>query len=227
MNNNLHSTITNPHLRPLIIFGSGGHALSVANVALSAGYKIKYFVDKFKKGSHLLGYEIIEEFTEWKNTDNLSFSIAVGDNSFREKLHNELCTKNTNLYFPSLIHPSAIISFSTDIGIGSVVMANAVIGPNTKIGNFCLINTLASIDHDCVMLDYSSLAPAAVTGGSVSIGIRSAICIGAKIKHKLKIGNDSILGANSYLNKDLSSNQVAYGTPARPVRRRNNEDTYL
>ena len=56
------------------------------------------------------------------------------------------------------------------------------------------------------MFDYSSLAPAAATGGGVTIGLRSAISIGATINHGLKIGNDSIVGANSYLNKDLPSN---------------------
>jgi acetyltransferase-like isoleucine patch superfamily enzyme len=106
-------------------------------------------------------------------------------------------------------------------------MPNAVIGPNTKVGKFCLINTQASIDHDCVMLDYSSLAPSSVTGGTVQIGIRSALSIGATIKHGLKIGNDCVVGANSYLNKDLPNNQVAYGTPAKQVRTRNIGDSYL
>jgi acetyltransferase-like isoleucine patch superfamily enzyme len=106
-------------------------------------------------------------------------------------------------------------------------MPKACIGPNSKIGKFCLINTQSSIDHDCVMFDYSSLAPSAVTGGSVAIGPRSAISIGAKIKHGLKIGKDSIVGANSYLNKDLPNNQVAYGTPAKQVRARSIGDLYL
>jgi serine acetyltransferase len=35
------------------------------------------------------------------------------------------------------------------------------------------------------------------------------------------------VGANSYLNKDLANNQVAYGTPAREIRDRNIFDAYL
>jgi acetyltransferase-like isoleucine patch superfamily enzyme len=77
------------------------------------------------------------------------------------------------------------------------------------------------------MLDFSSLAPAAVTGGTVQIGLRSAISIGATIKHGLKIGDDSVVGANSYLNIDLPSNQIAYGTPAKSVRTRKIGDSYL
>ena len=216
-----------PHLRPLVIFGAGGHAVSVANVALSAGYTIKHFVDKNKKGLDLLGYKIIGDLTELDNTNNFSFAIAVGDNAVRERIHKELVSANPSLHFPSLVHSSAVISFFTEIGDGAVVMPKAVIGPNSKVGKFCLINTQASIDHDCLMLDYSSLAPAAVTGGTVKIGLRSAISIGATIKHGLKIGDDSVVGANSYLNKDLPNNQVAYGTPAKQVRARNTGDAYL
>ena len=213
-------------LRPLVIFGAGEHAVSVANVALSAGYEIKHFVDKNKKGL-LLGYKIIGDLMELDSTDNFSFAIAVGDNAVRERIHKELVSAMPNLHFPALVHSSAVISFFTEVGDGAVVMPKAVIGPNSKVGKFCLINTQASIDHDCVMFDYSSLAPAAVTGGMVTIGLRSAISIGATIKHGLKIGDDSVVGANSYLNKDLPNNQVAYGTPAKQVRTRNTGDAYL
>ena len=208
-------------LLPLVIFGTGGHAISVANVALSAGYKIKHFVDKYKKGFDLLGYSIITDIDELDNFYNFNFAIAVGDNYIRERIYKELVLKIPNLVFPALVHSSAVISFFAEVGAGTVVMPKAVIGPNSKVGKFCLINTNASIDHDCVMFDYSSLAPSAATGGAVTIGYRSSICIGASIKQGLIIGDDCIVGANSYLNKDLPNNQVAYGTPAKQLRTKN------
>jgi sugar O-acyltransferase (sialic acid O-acetyltransferase NeuD family) len=214
-------------LRPLVIFGSGGHAVSVANVAISAGYKIKCFIDKEKDGLDLLGLKIKKHLFNLDNIGDLSFSIAIGNNAIRERVYRELISARPALYFPALIHASAIISIFTEIGDGTVIMPKAVIGPNSRVGKFCLINTLASIDHDCVMNDYSSLAPAAVTGGSVTIGLRSAVSIGATVKNGVTIGDDSVIGANSYLNKDLPSNIIAYGTPAKQVRSRNLTDEYL
>ena len=215
------------YLRPLVIVGAGKHAVSVANVALSAGYTIKRFVDKYKNGLNLLGYEIIGDLSELDNIDNYSFAIAIGDNADRERTHKELTLAMPNMHFPPLVHSSAVVSFFTKIGDGAVLMPKAIVGPNSKVGRFCLINTQASIDHDCLMYDYSSLAPAAVTGGAVTIGLRSAVSIGATIKHGIKIGDDSVVGANSYLNKDLPNNQVAYGTPAKRVRFRNIGDAYF
>lgn len=186
-----------------------------------------HFVDKEKRGTTFLGHSVIGDISELANADSYCFAIAVGDNAARERISKEIESNFPNLYFPTLIHSSATISFFTEIGDGTVIMPKAVIGPNSRVGVFCLINTHASIDHDCTMLDYSSLAPAAVTGGRVEIGFRSAISIGATIKQGLKIGNDCVVGANSYLNKDLPNNQVAYGTPARQIRTRSIGDTYL
>jgi sugar O-acyltransferase (sialic acid O-acetyltransferase NeuD family) len=213
--------------RSLVILGAGGHAVSVANVALSAGYEVSHFIDQNKKGCELLGYKIIESVDDLRNTESLSFAIAIGDNAAREKVYEQLIKNRPNLHFPPLVHSTAVISLFCDIGDGVVIMPNAVIGPNTKIGKFCLINTQASIDHDCEMLDYSSLAPGSVIGGAVKIGVRTALSIGTTVKHGLKIGNDCIVGANSYLNKDLPSNQVAYGTPAKQIRNRSIGDPYL
>ena len=214
-------------LRPLIILGAGRHAVSVANVAMSAGYDIALFIDQNKKGSRLLGVKIIGDISELINNSEFDYSIAVGDNFLRERIFNELLKRYSHLRFPYLVHQSAVVSHFSKMGDGVVVMPNAIIGPNSAVGKFCLVNTQASIDHDCVMSDFSSLAPGAITGGNVSIGQRSAISIGAVVKDGIKIGNDNVLGANSYLDKDLGSNCVAYGTPARVIRSRETGDAYL
>jgi sugar O-acyltransferase (sialic acid O-acetyltransferase NeuD family) len=212
---------------PLIVIGAGGHAVSVANVAISAGYNIEYFVDSTGQGGTLLGVEIIGDLTALGAVREHEVCVAIGDNAAREKIHRELSERYGSLIFPTLIHSSAVISSFTNIDEGTVVMPNAVVGPNARIGKFCIVNSQASIDHDGVLADYSSLAPGAITGGRVMIGIRSAVCIGAVIKHGVHIGDDCVVGANSYLNKDLSSNQMAYGTPAAIVRSRNVGDPYL
>lgn len=211
----------------LVIIGAGGHAVSVANVALSAGYTIRHFVDPKKAGSELLGYRVTSkaEFPEGENA--CSCAIAIGDNFAREKTYRELLEANPKLCFPPLVHPAATVSFFTGIGEGTVVMPGAVVGPHSNIGRFCLINTLSSVDHDGLMLDFASLAPGALAGGNVRIGRRSAISMGAVIRHGISVGDDSVVGARSYLNKDLESHQVAYGTPAKPVRARDPGDPYL
>lgn len=219
-----HNFVASP---TLIIIGAGGHATSLANVALSIGINIKYFIDPNKAGKFLLDIAIIGDLDRLTNINEYSFAIAIGDNSSRELVHNNLIRAYGDLNFPPLIHPSSAISTHTEIGKGTVIMPNAAVGPNTKIGTFCIVNTNSSIDHDCTMGNYSSIAPGSMTGGGVSIGTRSAISIGASVKHGISIGSDTIIGGGSYLERDIGNNLVAYGIPAKPIKSRSHNTPYL
>ena len=148
------------------IVGAGGHAVSVANVALAAGYGRVFFIDKVKRGLTLLGYPILGDFSELPGLAGRHVVIGVGDNAVRNRIATDLEFKYPELIFPALVHASATVCMGVSLGKGTVVMPRAVVGPQSEVGDFCLINTQASIDHDCRMQDFSSLAPAAVTGGA-------------------------------------------------------------
>lgn len=213
--------------RGLIIFGSGGHAISVASVANSMGYDVKFFVDSTSNSTSLLGIPIVKEFTLLGDLMEFSCALGIGDNHIRRGLVRYLATNFPRLDFPQLVHSSAIISAGCRVGSGSVVMPGVVVGPMSKIGRYCILNTNSSIDHESEMEDFSSLAPGVSTGGKVSIGTGSAICIGAKIKHGINIGRDTVVGANSYVSNNIPALQVVYGSPARFVRQREMGDPYL
>ena len=100
-------------------------------------------------------------------------------------------------------------------------------GSNSNVGACCIVNTKSSIDHDCVMNDFSSVGPGVVCGGNVTVGKRSAVSIGTVVKHNLDIGDDVVVGANSYVNKNIESGVVAYGSPSKNVRERKKGDAYL
>ncbi len=212
---------------PLVITGAGGHAVSVANVAYSTGRAIRCFVDPARSGQTLLDIPVVGELTELGDVHCFSHAIAIGDNAVRERVYSSLLRRHPGLTFPVLIHRSAVISMATTIQEGTVVMPNAVVGPNSKVGRFCILNTMSSVDHDCQMHDFSSLAPGAVAGGAACIGQRSAISIGATLKHAVTVGADTVIGANSYVNSNLGNNLVAFGCPARVIRQRNSGDPYL
>ena len=211
----------------IIILGAGGHAVSVANVAVACGMSIVAFVDDDKSESKLLGVPIITKQQCIDAHPSANFAIAIGDNSVRERVCNDYKSELPNSKFPSLIHPTSVVGFHSEIGSGTVIMPQANVGPNSIVGDFCILNTSSSIDHDCDMRSFSSIAPRVVTGGNVKIGARSAVSIGATIKHGIKIGDDVVIGANSYVNKAVDSNLVAYGTPCNAIRKREKGATYL
>src|ERR1700693_1751128 len=153
--------------------------------------------------------------------------VGVGDNFARYKLATlatELCPQLIHI---TAIHPSATIARSATIGEGTAVMAGVIVNACSTVGRWCILNTGSTLDHDCVMKDYSSLAPGAHVGGNCTIGEVTAICIGASMRHNIAIGAHSVLGAGATALHDLPANTVAYGTPARAIRPRNAGDRYL
>jgi len=74
------------------------------------------------------------------------------------------------LFFYSAIHPQACIAGDVETGEGSVAVNSA-----SRIGRFFVLNTRSSLDHDCSMSNFSSLAPGVCCGGNCQIEQFSAI----------------------------------------------------
>jgi sugar O-acyltransferase (sialic acid O-acetyltransferase NeuD family) len=211
----------------IVIFGSGGHAVSIANIAIALKLNIYGFIDPDKKNNELLGRKIISSIDKITDADKYVFALAVGDNYSRKEMLIKISASYQKLSFPPLIHPSAVIGSHVKIGAGTVVMPNVSIGPCCSIGTFCVLNTMASLDHDSQMYDFSTLAPGVICGGGVTIGESSFIGIGASLRHKVSIGSNTVVGGGSHLCSDITSNVIAYGSPARVIRSRKASDRYL
>ena len=83
-----------------------------------------------------------------------------------------------------------------------------------------VINTGASVDHDCKIRDGVQLAPRVVLGGRVHIGDLSFVGIGATIINRIVIGRNCLIGAGAVVVRDIPDHNVAYGVPARVIRQR-------
>ncbi len=213
----------------IAIVASSGHARVVADIIENQGlHQIVGFLDDNKDvGTPIGDYLVIGKSFDIATAGVEGAIVAIGDNAIRAKLARRIGEVAPEVRFVSAIHPKACVAKSADIGSGVVVMANAVINPHCVVGNHCIINTGAILEHDGIMLDFSSLAPGVVTGGNCRVGRFSAISLGAKIKHNINIGNDTVIGAASLIIQDVPSNSVCYGVPGRVVRQREHGDKYL
>jgi acetyltransferase-like isoleucine patch superfamily enzyme len=106
------------------------------------------------------------------------------------------------------------------MGKGIAIMAGVTVNPGTRIGDFCYVNTNASVDHDNVLEPFSCVQPNAATGGDVRLGAGSVIAMGVTVVQGISIGADSIVGAGSTVLDDIPDRVVAYGTPCRVIRSR-------
>jgi sugar O-acyltransferase (sialic acid O-acetyltransferase NeuD family) len=153
--------------------------------------------------------------------------IGIGDNSLREALYKQIILRNPRFNFINAIHPSSIIGKDVLLGDGIAIMAGSVVNSNATIGSHSVINTMVSVDHDSTIESFVSLAPGSHLGGNVLIGFRTFVGMGTTIIHNIHIGHDVVIGAGSTVISDISNQVIAYGSPAKTIRRRSIDEKYL
>jgi len=204
----------------VLIYGAGGHAKVVADLARLCKIDIAGFVDDTsadRDGQIFYGSVIFHEAAQARHdySDNdLGVVVAIGDCAARTRIATELERQNFKLL--TLIHPAATVAQSARVSAGTVVMAGAIINADVAIGKNVIVNTGAILEHDCVIEDGAHICPGVRLGGGASIGSQTWIGIGAIIKDRVRVGSGSIVGAGSLVLKDVPDNITVYGSPASP-----------
>jgi sugar O-acyltransferase (sialic acid O-acetyltransferase NeuD family) len=220
-------------LQDMVIVGASGHGKVVMDVIEKQGlYRIIGLVDDgIPAGQVIYGYPLLGTVADLPAICARSRAcrgfVSIGDNWVRQKVVLRIAALLPDFNHVTAVHPSAQVGRGASIGCGTVLMAGAVVNSDSRVGRFCIINSNASLDHDCALEDYASLAPGVITGGNVSIGTFSAAGLGANILEGRKIGAHTVIGAAALVNRDLPDHCVAYGSPARVVRSRVEGEKYL
>lgn len=199
--------------KEVIIIGASGHGKVVADIVCCSGDRVNGFLDDNPKtGNFFVGFPVLGTINDYKDFPGVEFVIAIGNAAIRERIANRM--QGVNWY--TAIHPTAVISkIDTRIGEGSVVMANAVINPGTKIGNHCIINTGAIVEHDNVLEDFVHISVGVKLAGTVKVGKSSWIGIGATVRNNLNICDNCTLGAGAVVIKDIEQSGTYVGVPVK------------
>jgi sugar O-acyltransferase (sialic acid O-acetyltransferase NeuD family) len=205
----------------ILVFGAGGHAKVVAEIARALGRDVIAFLEdgEAREGDPYFGSVIVSwrrfaaDSARW---GMLPIALAIGDNAARaralERLH-ELPRP-----VATLIHLSAVISPTAVIGEGTVVMPNAVVNADAMLGLGVIVNTGAVVEHDVQLGDFVHLSPNVALGGGVRVGARSHLGLGAMALPRVRIGVNVRVGAGAVVLSDVPDGATVVGVPARPIR---------
>lgn len=205
-------------MRKLLILGAGGHGKVVGEIALlMKKWDVISFLDDDPHKEKCLSFHVIGKIKDLEifihEYDDVF--VAVGNNDIRKKLIEKVVSHKQSI--PTLIHPSAIISTFSTVDYGTVVMANVIVNPNCQIGKGCIINTASTIDHDCIIKNYVHISPGCHLSGEVDIDYNVWLGTGTNIIQRIKIGNNTIIGAGSVVIRDAQPNSKYVGVPARKL----------
>lgn len=205
----------------IVIFGAGGHAKVVIDIIEQQGnYEIAGLLDDDLKhqGKRFFGYPVLGTRAELPALISAQLRhaiVTIGNNASRADVAAHLDQQGWR--FASAVHLRASIGRGVKIGPGCVVMAGCVVNADAYLGAHVIVNTGATVDHDCRIEDAVHIAPGCHLCGSVSVGQGSLLGAGSTVTPGVRIGRNVIVGAGSTVIRDIADAARVSGVPARPL----------
>ena len=209
----------------VVIIGGTGNGAVLAQIIIDmqrAGNEIEligFLNDHHSAGELLFRWPVLGKPMQWSELDqDILFVFAllsVGKMRERVDLLKSLGIPSKRM--ATLIHPSAMIGFDTQIGAGSVVCSNVSIQPQVTLGENVLVRAGANVGHDVQISDYVDVGPNVCLCGCTCVQEGVHVAANAVVRDGLSLGAFSVIGAGSALLKDAGEGTTWLGNPARRV----------
>jgi UDP-perosamine 4-acetyltransferase len=203
------------------MIGGGGHAKVLLNLIRSLELEILGVCDPAlvaMKESLWLDLKVLggDDFIENCAPDSVGLVLGVGQtvHSFsRARIFADW--RSRGYFFPTLVHPSALIADYVDLEHGVQVMSGCVLQTCTTLGANSIVNTGSTIDHDCIIGSNVHIAPGVTLCGSVVVEDGAFIGAGSVVIQGLRVGANAVVGAGVTLTRNLGSGETVVGASNR------------
>lgn len=205
----------------LFIFGAGGFAGELADVADALGYNCVFVTSDPAERGAWRGVEPIIDEAEAVAQAGAMFAIGVADTRVRRRIARRYADR---LAFPALIHPAATFGRrqreTVAASEGTVVCAGARFMSGISTGRYGIYSLNTTIGHDCVIGDFVTIAPGANLSGRIEVGEGAWIGTNAAVNQgtsvaMLRIGVDCVIGSGAVVTRDCADESTYVGVPAR------------
>lgn len=208
----------------ILVYGGGGHGKSLIELIQAAGmYRVIGVIDDgLPAGSQVLevpvlgGGELLSLLH--RKGARLAVNAVGGIGSILPRLKVFEKLNAAGFTCPNVIHPTAFLEPSARLAGGGQVMPFAYVGSSATIGFGCIINTRATVSHDCILGDYVNLAPGSVLAGGVQVGERTLIGMNATVNLEVKIGAWARIGNGATVKSAVGEAEVVRAGTIWPVK---------
>ena len=134
--------------------------------------------------------------------------VSLGD---RNQLSSH-CVLGELAQHPDLPVISGGVELGDDNTLREFVSIHApTVEPATRLGSHCYVMVNCNINHDCILGDHVKMASGATLAGYVTVGDYAYFGLNAVVHQRLEIGEQTMLGMNSSILKNVPPFAVIAG----------------
>ena len=195
----------------LVIFGAGGHAKVVVDTCRSTGTWRPVACLGESRWGELAGVPVESETaaSAWLDRGVSRAIVAIGNNRIREEVGEAAVRAGFQLV--TIVSPFSYVSLTAVLGAGTVILPGAVVQTDVNIGHMGIVNTGASVDHECQLGRAVHVAPHATLCGNVVAGDRAWIGAGSTVIEGMRIADDVFIAAGAAVVGNISRTGARVG----------------
>lgn len=207
--------------QPVVLVAASGLAREVAAAIEAAGsHHVVGVLDDNAAlhGTDCAGTIVTGTVDAAVGLDGVQFVLCAGSGGARRRIAERLAVKGIgSSRYATIIHPSAAVPSSSNVGAGSVLLAHVTLTADVTVGQHVVVMPQAVLTHDAVVADFATLCAGVALGGNVQVGSGAYLGMSSSVRQGLRLGQDATLGMGSVLLQDLPAGQTWVGVPAHPM----------
>lgn len=211
---------------PLVVIGFGGHGRVVVSALTAAGHRIiavtdlhPHLVTCASKNIEVITDEMLRE--RFRPQDVM---LVLGLGSVKPTTEQGLTRQTVKSFqdlgyrFIGFQHPAAWVASDAIVSPTAQIHAGVIVQPGARVGDFSILNTRASVDHDCQIGSFCHIGPGSTLSGNVFVGNGSHLGTGCNVIQGIQIGESSFVAAGATVVRDVPNHESVKGVPAKSFR---------